>query len=200
MIRLPEPADNPMTIFQEWLKDAEKTEHSYPNAFTLATADATGQPAARMLLLKGLDENGFVFYTNTESRKGDNLRANTKAAMLFYWKSLLRQIRIEGIVENVTPREADEYFATRPRGSQIGAWASQQSRPMDTFKDLQDSVAACEKKFAGQDIIPRPPHWTGYRVIPTNIEFWIEGDFRLHHRHLYKKNDSNTWTMSLLNP
>lgn len=200
MIRLPEPADNPMTIFQEWLKDAEKTEHSYPNAFTLATTGANGQPAARMLLLKGFDENGFVFYTNTESRKGDDLRANTKAAMLFYWKSLLRQIRIEGTVENVTPREADEYFATRPRGSQIGAWASQQSRPMDTFKDLQDSVAACEKKFTGQDNIPRPPHWTGYRLIPASIEFWIEGDFRLHHRHLYKKNDNNTWSMSLLNP
>ena len=198
MITLPADTDNPLDVFQSWLSEAEKTEDSYPNAFTFASVNAHGQPSARTLLLKGMDHDGFVFFTNGESRKGDDIRANPHGAMLFYWKSLKRQVRIEGLVEKIAPDESDAYFATRPRESQIGAWASAQSRPLSSYDDFLKKIETTAQKYDGRPI-PRPPYWTGYRLMPARIEFWLEENFRLHRRFLYKKNNAR-WQMTLLNP
>lgn len=198
MTPLPAAIDNPMDIFKRWLSDAEKSESSYPNAFTFASVNSAGQPAARTLLLKGTDENGFIFFTNGESRKGDDIRANPKGAMLFYWKSLKRQIRIEGTIQKISAEESDAYFATRPRESQIGAWASAQSRPLSSYDDFLNKIESITQKYEGHPI-PRPPYWTGYRLSPVHIEFWLEENFRLHRRFLYEKNNA-CWQMTLLNP
>ena len=174
------------------------SEPNDPNAMTLATADSRGRPSARMVLLKGVDDGRFVFYTNLESGKGRDLAENAQAALLFHWKSLRRQVRIEGPVTNVSDAEADEYFATRARGSRIGAWASDQSRPMDGMFVLEKRVAEYTAKF-GLGEIPRPPHWSGFRVTPDRIEFWKEGRFRLHERIAHtRKGDS--WTIERLFP
>ena len=191
--------DNPIVIFQDWLADAHESEPNDPTSMTVATADAGGMPSARMVLLKHADDRGFVFYTNTESQKGVELDGGKGAALVFHWKSLRRQVRISGAVERVSDAEADAYFATRARGSQIGAWASDQSRPLDGRFELEKRVAKFAAKF-GVGAVPRPPHWTGYRVIPREIEFWQDKPFRLHERVVYTRADDGKWTTGHIFP
>ncbi|RVU33840.1 pyridoxamine 5'-phosphate oxidase [Hwanghaeella grinnelliae] len=191
---------NPFDVFADWFAEAGESEMNDPNAVALATADADGQPAVRMVLLKDYDEQGFVFYTNLESDKGRDLSENPKAAMLFHWKSLRRQVRIEGPVSSVTDAEADEYFASRARGSQIGAWASEQSRPLEGRFALEKRVATFTAKF-GLGSVPRPAHWSGFRIHPQRIEFWKDGAFRLHDRFVFTRGDaSQAWTVEQLFP
>jgi len=187
---------DPYELFDEWFKTAAEKELHEPNAMALATADAAGMPSVRMVLLKGVDPRGFVFYTNYESRKGTQLLANRQAALCFHWKSLKRQVRVEGAIELVTPEEADAYFATRPRTSQIGAWASQQSRPLEGRLELEKRVALYTAKF-GVGKVPRPPHWSGFRVLPQRIEFWEDRPFRLHDRLVYHRDGERWWTERL---
>ncbi len=192
---------NPYELFAEWLDEAGRSEPNDPNAMALATADAAGAPSVRMVLLKGVDDRGFVFYTNTESRKGEQLLANANAALCFHWKSLRRSIRVEGRVEQVTDAEADAYFDSRPRESRIGAWASQQSRPLEGRWELEKRVAQFAAKHAiGR--VPRPPHWTGFRVLPARIEFWQDRPFRLHDRLLYLRDEAQAtgWVTERLYP
>lgn len=177
---------DPFELFHDWFEQATEHETTLPEAMTLATADEQGRPSARMVLLKGADERGFVFYTNTESRKGNELGINAHAAIVFHWKSLKRQVRVTGSVQPVTESEADEYFASRARGAQIGAWSSDQSRPMQTAHELEKRVAKFTAKF-GVSRIPRPEHWSGYRLIPDEMEFWEERLFRLHSRVYYQR-------------
>ncbi|WP_093665242.1 pyridoxamine 5'-phosphate oxidase [Sphingomonas gellani] len=191
-------ATDPFSLFDAWFVDAEASEPNDPNAMTVATSDAAGQPSARMVLLKGHGPDGFVFYTNRESQKADDLAANGRAALLFHWKSLRRQIRIEGMVEHVTDAESDAYFATRGRDSQLGAWASDQSRPLDSRDTFESRFAEVEARFAGGDV-PRPPHWGGYRVVPARIEFWQDRAHRLHERRLFTRAEGG-WTEGLLFP
>ena len=196
-IRAETPAD-PLEIFEAWLREAEASEPNDPNAVSVSTVGTDGMPSSRMVLLKGYDARGFVFYTNYESRKGRQLLEHPKAALLFHWKSLRRQIRIEGEVEQVTAEEADAYFASRPKQSQIGAWASEQSRPLKGRFELEKRVALFGAKYAVVDV-PRPPHWSGFRVKPCRIEFWQDGAFRLHDRLVYAR-AGGTWTTERLFP
>lgn len=191
----------PFALVQEWLDEAGESEPNDPNAMALATADADGRPSLRMVLLKGFDADGFVFYTNLESRKGTQLAENPAAALLFHWKSLRRQIRVEGPVEPVRAEEADAYFASRARGSQIGAWASAQSRPLESRFALEKQVAKIGAKYA-VGAVPRPPHWSGFRIRPLRIEFWKDGAFRLHDRFLFSRPDPSAegWTVERLYP
>jgi pyridoxamine 5'-phosphate oxidase len=191
-------AADPFALFDEWFAQARASESGLPEAMSVATADATGQPSSRMVLLKGHGPDGFVFFTNAESDKGEQLAQNPKAALLFHWKSLGRQVRIEGAVEPVTEAEADAYFSSRLRDSQLGAWASDQSRPMDRRETFQQRFEEAEQRFEGQDV-PRPEYWSGYRVIPHRIEFWTERPYRLHERRLFKRDD-DSWTEGLLYP
>jgi pyridoxamine 5'-phosphate oxidase len=193
------PPINPYDLFQEWLALANKSEINDPNAMCLATSSQDGQPHARMVLLKELDENGFVFYTNATSAKGEQIENNKKAAICFHWKSLRKQVRVEGVIEEVSAAQADAYYNTRHRGSRIGAWASKQSQPLESYQTLKNFVEEYEGKFENQEDIPRPAHWKGYRIKPDNIEFWIDGDYRLHQRYLYTKSD-DAWTMGMLYP
>lgn len=179
---------DPLSVFGDWFAQAEASEPADPNAFTLATADARGQPSARIVLLKEWDSRGFVFYTNTASRKGQQLAENARAGMLFHWKSLQRQVRIEGLVDQVSDAQADAYFAGRPRQSQVGAWASDQSRPLDSRATFEQRVKEMEARFAGQEV-PRPPHWHGYRITPHLIEFWVERPYRLHDRWVFTRHE-----------
>lgn len=202
MIRDNTPAD-PYYIFATWLEEAEKSEPNDPTAMCLATVDESGMPSARMVLLKEWDHRGFVFYTNFESRKGDQLLAHPKAALMFHWKSLRRSIRIEGTVETVSEEEADAYFSSRPKQSQIGAWASAQSRPLEGRFELEKKVAYYAAKYAlGK--VPRPSYWSGFRVKPVRIEFWQDGPFRLHDRLVYHseglENGEPKWRTERLNP
>ncbi|MDE1566898.1 pyridoxamine 5'-phosphate oxidase [Aquabacter sediminis] len=193
-------ADEPFRLFSEWLSDAQRSEPNDPNAMTLATVDETGLPDARMVLLKGLDERGFVFFTNTESAKGRELAGNPKAALVFHWKSLRRQVRVRGPVEQVTEQEADDYFATRPRLSQIGAWASRQSRPLEGRFALEAAVATTTARYA-IGTVPRPPHWTGFRIVPVAVEFWHDRPFRLHDRVVFRRTSADTpWERTRLFP
>lgn len=195
-----EPHDAPFEMFKTWFADAKKTESTYPDAMTLATADAQGRPSARIVLLKDFDPRGFVFYTNYESRKGSQLAENSFAALCFHWKKLQKCVRIEGKVAKVDASESDEYFASRPRGSQLGAWASIQSRPMSGRFDLEKRVAEFTAKF-GLGKVPRPEHWGGFRLVPDRIEFWAEGKFRLHDRKLFTRDDADKgWDTQKLFP
>ena len=190
--------ENPHTLFKEWLSEAEANEINDPTAMALATADSEGQPSVRMVLLKGHDERGFVFYTNLGSRKAAEITENSNVALLFHWKSLRRQVRVEGPLSQVTDAEADAYFASRARLSRIGAWASDQSQPLESRAVLEARVAEVEKRFEGQDP-PRPKDWSGFRVQPRRIEFWQDGAFRLHDRIVYHFEDG-LWRTQRLFP
>ncbi len=190
----------PFRLFDAWLAEAAASEPNDPNAMALATVDADGLPDCRMVLLKGHDPRGFVFYTNLESAKGSELAAVPKAALLFHWKTLRRQVRVRGPVERVTDAEADDYFASRPRGSRLGAWASQQSRPLESRFALEKAVAAYTARYPVGDI-PRPPHWHGFRVLPVAVEFWHDRPFRLHDRVRYERPaPEGDWTKTRLYP
>ncbi|HMM77604.1 MAG TPA: pyridoxamine 5'-phosphate oxidase [Gammaproteobacteria bacterium] len=190
--------DEPIERFAAWLAEAEAREPNNPSAMSVATVDAGGRPSLRMVLLRGFDARGFVFYTNLDSRKGRELRERPYAALCFHWKSLERQVRIEGPVEAVSAEEADAYFASRPKDSQIGAWASKQSQALTTRFELESRVAKYSLLY-GIGKVPRPPFWSGYRVLPDAIEFWEERPFRLHDRTLYKRS-ADGWTTSKLFP
>jgi pyridoxamine 5'-phosphate oxidase len=189
---------DPLTLFESWYAEARASEPNDPNAMALATADAAGRPAVRMVLLKGHGADGFVFYTNRDGRKAADLAANPQAALLFHWKSLRRQVRIEGPVSAVTDAESDAYFASRSRDSQLGAWASDQSRPLDRRETFEARVAEAARLFEGEDVT-RPPHWGGYRIAPRAIEFWQDRAARLHERRLFTRTASG-WTEGLLYP
>jgi pyridoxamine 5'-phosphate oxidase len=193
-------AEDPFALFQAWLEEAEKSEPADPEAMAVATVDADGLPNVRMILLKGADARGFVFYTNCESAKGTELAATPKAALLFYWKSLGRQVRIRGAIEPVTSAEADAYFATRHRESRIGAWASQQSRPLASRAALEKAVADYTAELDGREVA-RPDYWRGYRLRPVEIEFWQNGAFRLHDRIVFRRDTPDgAWTKTRLYP
>lgn len=190
---------DPIDIFTQWLAEAGKTEPNDPNAMALATVDADGMPSVRMVLLKDHGADGFVFYTNLESRKGEALAANPRAALLFHWKSLQRQVRVEGVVTPVSEEEADAYYASRARDSRIGAWASDQSRPLSGRAELLARVAEFGARHAVGEI-PRPPHWSGFRVAPERIELWQDKPFRLHERRLFIADGAGGWKESMLYP
>ncbi len=193
-------ADDPLRLFAAWFAEAKRSEPVNPDAMTLATVDVGGLPNARMVLLKGFDERGFVFYSNADSIKGRELAAAPQAALTFYWKSLQRQVRLRGAVEDVSDEEADAYFATRSRMAQIGAWASKQSAALESRLAFEKAVARFTAKFA-VGTVPRPPYWVGYRVAPTEIEFWQERPFRLHDRIAFTRSSmSAPWTKTRLYP
>ena len=199
-------ATDPFSLFETWFADAQSKEPNDPNAMALATADADGLPNVRMVLLKGLDgydqgaKRGFVFYTNYGSAKGQELSTSHKAALLFHWKSLRRQVRVRGTVTPATPAEADAYFQSRARGSQIGAWASLQSQPLEKRETLEQAVERVSEQYAGGQV-PRPPHWSGFRVTPTEMEFWHDRPFRLHQRLVFRRADhAAAWMTSGLYP
>ena len=196
--RLIPQAEDPIRLFETWLAEAARTEPNDPNAMTCATATSDGTPSARIVLLKGVDGQGFVFYTNKQGRKGAELAANPAAALLFHWKTLGRQVRIEGSIESVTDPEADAYFASRARVSRLGAWASDQSRPLPSRAELERRVAELAARYPGEDI-PRPPHWSGYRVLPKLIEFWQDMPYRLHDRRTYARR-GDRWEQGALYP
>lgn len=189
---------DPIILFDAWFDEARASEPNDPEAMALATADAAGRPSVRMVLLKGFGDNGFTFYTNLDSRKGIELAANREAALLFHWKSMRRQVRIEGMCNLVSDAEADAYFASRGRESQLGAWASDQSRPLDSRDTFEERYAAMKARFAGGPI-PRPPRWSGFRLTPRQIEFWQDRPHRLHERRLFTR-DGGRWTEGLLYP
>lgn len=189
---------NPFSIFDSWFAEARETELNDGNAMTIATADAAGQPSARMVLLKGHGPDGFIFYTNQESRKAADIAINPKAAILFHWKSLRRQIRIEGSLSTVSDDVADAYFATRSRDSQLGAWASDQSQPLDSRATFEARFEEVNARFDGQDV-PRPPHWSGYCLTPDRFEFWQDRAHRLHERRIFIR-DGDNWNEGLLYP
>jgi len=190
--------NDPLEIFDRWFAEARASEPNDPDAMTLATVDAAGRPSARVVLLKGHGPEGFVFYTNEQSAKGKQLAGNPNAALVLHWKSLRRQVRIEGSVERVTDAEADAYFASRARDSQLGAWASEQSRPLDRRETFEQQFEKVKQRYEGKDV-PRPPHWGGYRVIPDRIEFWTDRPHRLHERRLFVRDDGG-WSEGLLYP
>ncbi|WP_340315687.1 pyridoxamine 5'-phosphate oxidase [Rhizorhabdus argentea] len=190
--------DTPLSLFALWFVEARQSEPNDPEAMAVATVGADGRPSVRMVLLKGHDERGFVFYTNYESRKAEQLMENSQAALLFHWKSLRRQVRIEGAVSKVSDAEGDAYFATRSRDSQLGAWASDQSRPLDSRATFEARFEAVAERFANM-AVPRPPHWSGFRVAPERIEFWQDRAHRLHERRLFTR-AGNGWTEGLLYP
>jgi pyridoxamine 5'-phosphate oxidase len=192
-------AEEPYRLFAAWMKDAEESEPNDPNAMALATVDGDGLPNVRMVLLKGFDQDGFVFYTNLESRKGREILGAGKAALLFHWKSRRRQVRVRGTVTQVSDAEADAYFQSRARGSRIGAWASRQSQPLESRFALEKAVAEYTLKF-GLGEIPRPAHWSGLRISPSSIEFWQDGLFRLHDRVHFDAEPGGGWSRTRLYP
>ena len=193
-----EDLDNPIELFRKWFSKAEKSEINDPNAVAVATSNKDNQPNVRMVLLKGLSEKGFVFYTNFNSKK-EELKENQKASMCFHWKSLRRQVRAIGKVEQVSDKEADDYFNSRPYKNRIGAWASSQSKILDKRETFLKNIKEFETKFPDQKNVPRPPHWSGWRLLPDEIEFWLDGDGRIHERLNYRKNN-NKWIKELLYP
>ena len=192
--------DDPWALFEDWFAEASDSEPRDPNAIALATVDRDGLPDVRLVLMKRRDERGFVFYTNSESAKGRELADNPRAAFVLYWKSLNRQIRVRGRVEEVSAGEADAYFASRHRGSQVGAWASRQSRPLDRRATFDANIAEVERRFEGHDV-PRPPHWKGYRVVPAAMEFWQDRPSRLHDRVTFSRDrEGDGWAKQRLYP
>lgn len=191
-------SNDPFALFHDWYTEARTTEINDSNAMALATADAQGRPSVRMVLLKGYDARGFVFYTNREGRKAGDLAANPHVALLFHWKSLRRQIRIEGPVGLASDEESDAYFASRGRDSQLGAWASDQSRPLDSRETFEARFAEVQARFEGGPV-PRPPHWGGYRVTPERIEFWLDREHRLHERRVFTR-AGDRWAEGMLYP
>ena len=194
-----EDLDNPVDLFKNWFKKAEEAEINDPNALALGTADQKNQPSVRMVLLKGLSNEGFVFYTNFNSKKGSDLKNNQQASMCFHWKSLRRQVRVIGKVQQVTEKEADTYFNSRPYKNRISAWASNQSKKLDSRDTFLRKIAEYEKKYPNQNNVPRPPHWSGWRILPNEIEFWLDGEGRIHERLNYINNDGK-WTKEILYP
>ena len=191
-------ADDPYSLFGTWMEAAKASEVNDPNAMALATCAADGRPSVRIVLLKRFDENGAAFYTNGESRKGRELRENRFAALCLHWKSLRRQVRMEGPIAELPASDVDEYFRSRQRMSQIGAWASAQSRPLESREELLRRTAEFEAKFPGE--VPRPPYWTGFVVKPERVEFWQERDYRLHDRFVFERRDAGAWTKQRLYP
>ena len=194
-----EDLDNPIDLFKNWFKKAEETEINDPNAVALGTADQKNQPSVRMVLLKGLSNEGFVFYTNFNSKKSSDLKSNQKASMCFHWKSLRRQVRVIGNVQQVTEKEADEYFNSRPYKYRISAWASAQSEKLESKDVFLKKIKEFEKKYPDQNKIPRPPYWSGWRILPKEIEFWLYGEGRIHERLNYV-NNSGKWIKEILYP
>ena len=192
--------NDPIELFRVWMEEAKKTEPNDPNALALATSDKDNTPSVRMVLLKDFSKDGFTFYTNLNSQKGNEIKSNPKAAMCFHWKSLLRQIRITGQIKKVSDKVADEYYNTRGYESRIGAWASKQSTILKNRDELLQSIEAFKQKYNDQSKVPRPDHWSGWNLIPSNIEFWLDGDNRIHERLRYSKDETGSWVKSLLSP
>ena len=194
-----EDLDNPIELFKKWFSKAEESEINDPNAVAVATSSKDNQPNVRMVLLKGLSDRGFVFYTNFNSQKGNEIKENQKASMCFHWKSLRRQVRAIGLIEEVSKKEADDYFNSRPYKNKIGAWASSQSKILDKRETFLKNIKEYEKKYSDEKNVPRPPHWSGWRLLPNSIEFWLDGEGRIHERLNYKK-DNGKWVKELLYP
>ena len=192
--------DDPFELFEKWFAEARKKEINDPNALALGTASKEGIPSVRMVLLKGFDKKGFVFYTNLNSQKGNELKENPNATMCFHWKSLLRQIRITGTLKLVDEKTADDYYKTRAYESRIGAWASNQSSVLKSRDELINSLKNFKKKYNDKDNVPRPDHWSGWNLSPSSIEFWLDGDNRIHERLKYSLDENNNWIKSLLSP
>ena len=192
--------EDPFELFEKWFVEAKKREINDPNALALGTADKKGIPSVRMVLLKGFDKNGFVFYTNSNSQKGNEIKENPNATMCFHWKSLLRQIRITGTLKQVEDKVADDYYNTRAYESRIGAWASKQSSILKNRDELLNALKNFKKKYKDKDKVPRPSHWSGWNLKPSSIEFWLDGNNRIHERLKYTLNENNIWTKSLLSP
>ena len=192
--------EDPIHLFKVWMDEAKKSEPNDPNAVALATSNKNNLPSVRMVLLKDFNENGFVFYTNLDSQKGNELKSNPKVAMCFHWKSLLRQIRISGSVSMVTDEVADAYYNSRSYKSRIGAWASKQSKELNSRDELMVSIEKYKKKYSDENKVPRPTHWSGWNLSPSTIEFWLDGDSRIHERLKYTKDSSGNWIKSLLSP
>ena len=192
--------DNPIDLFTDWFNEAKKTEINDPNALSLATVGKNGIPSVRMVLLKDFNEKGFIFYTNLNSQKSNEIKSNPNASMCFHWKSLLRQVRIIGELSYVSDTDADSYFNSRSYGSRIGAWASNQSNVIKSRDELLKSIEEFKKKFPNEKNIPRPKHWSGWNLNPIEIEFWVDGKDRIHERLLYTKKNSNKWEKNLLSP
>ena len=192
--------DNPIELFKIWMDEAKKTETNDPNALSLATSDKDNIPSVRIVLLKEFNQNGFVFYTNLNSQKGNELKENPKAAMCFHWKSLLRQIRISGTVTQVKDDTADQYYNSRGYESRIGAWASKQSKELSSRDELMNSIKEFKKKYNDEAKVPRPSHWSGWNLLPSSIEFWLDGDSRIHERLKYTIDKNKNWIKTLLNP
>ena len=192
--------DDPFQLFERWFAEAKSKEINDPNALALGTANKDGIPSVRMVLLKGFDKNGFIFYTNLNSQKGKELKENPNASMCFHWKSLLRQIRIVGTLQLVDKKTADDYYNTRAYESRIGAWASNQSSVLKSRDELLKSIEEFKKKYPNEKNIPRPKHWSGWNLNPIEIEFWLDGKDRLHERLSYNRKDNNKWEKNLLSP
>ena len=192
--------NDPLELFKVWMDEAKKTELNDPNALALATSNQNNFPSVRMVLLKDFNKNGFVFYTNLNSQKSNELQDNPNAAMCFHWKSLLRQVRINGIIKKVSNDIADEYYNSRGYESRIGAWASNQSSTLNNRDELLQSIEKYKKKYNDEDKVPRPTHWSGWNLNPVSIEFWLDGDSRIHERLKYTKNEKGSWNKSLLSP
>ena len=192
--------DDPIQLFKLWMDEAKKAEPNDPNALSLATSDKNNFPSVRMVLLKDFNQNGFVFYTNLNSQKGNELKENPKAAMCFHWKSLLRQIRIRGEVTQIEDEVADKYYNTRGYESRIGAWASKQSKDLSNREELMNSIKEYKKKYNDENNVPRPSHWSGWNLSPSSIEFWLDGDSRIHERLKYSIDKSGSWIKTLLSP
>ena len=192
--------DEPFELFEKWFDEAKKKEINDPNALALGTASKNGVPSVRMVLLKGFDKNGFVFYTNLNSQKGNEIKVNPNATMCFHWKSLLRQIRIVGTLSPVSKKTADEYYNSRAYESRIGAWASKQSSVLKDRDELLNAIKNFRNKYKDKNNVPRPSHWSGWNLKPSTIEFWLDGDNRIHERLKYSLDKNNSWTKSLLSP